>query len=201
MQCAIEFRIAHGTRGDQSAERLGGKRVSGVTYTNNAQRRRNSSSPLGSSCSAPMRSQRGTDAAVGIGKPYDPIAQTGVVGKNYCYQTALVRHYFETSISSVHVDRGLSMGADDSIPISNRPRQVRLCRRLQLKPAVERMAPHRLPPLPAGTPPWARRGRRPLRSGTTCHEHQYERQRDGQRYNCYDLDPTYRNAFGQPLMP
>ena len=20
------------------------------------------------------------------------------------------------------------------------------------------------------------------------------------RYNCYDLDPTYRNAFGQPLM-
>ena len=20
------------------------------------------------------------------------------------------------------------------------------------------------------------------------------------RYNCFDLDPTYRNAFGQPLM-
>jgi gluconate 2-dehydrogenase alpha chain len=23
----------------------------------------------------------------GIGTPYDPVAQTGVVGKNYCYQT------------------------------------------------------------------------------------------------------------------
>src|SRR4029453_201628 len=23
----------------------------------------------------------------GIGKPYDPVAQTGVIGKNYCYQT------------------------------------------------------------------------------------------------------------------
>jgi len=23
----------------------------------------------------------------GIGAPYDPVAQTGVIGKNYCYQT------------------------------------------------------------------------------------------------------------------
>ena len=27
----------------------------------------------------------------GIGEPYDPAAQNGVIGKNYCYQTGAAR--------------------------------------------------------------------------------------------------------------
>ena len=30
----------------------------------------------------------------GIGKPYDPVAQTGVIGKNYCYQTGAAATLF-----------------------------------------------------------------------------------------------------------
>ena len=30
----------------------------------------------------------------GIGKPYDPVSQTGVIGKNYCYQTGAGANLF-----------------------------------------------------------------------------------------------------------
>ena len=56
-------------------------------------------------------------------------------------------------------------------------------------------------PVPAGTPQWGSEWKRATAkwyqtamvinaSGSVM----------ANRYNCYDLDPTYRNAFGQPLM-
>jgi gluconate 2-dehydrogenase alpha chain len=35
-----------------------------------------------------------TDAAVGHRALYDPVAQTGVIGKNYCYQTGTTATLF-----------------------------------------------------------------------------------------------------------
>src|SRR6202521_3509147 len=51
----------------------------------------------------------------GIGKPYHPVAQTGVVGKNYCYQTgAAATLFFDDKYFNPFMSTGgLATGADD----------------------------------------------------------------------------------------
>ncbi len=140
----------------------------------------------------------------GIGKPYDPETQTGVIGKNYAYQGgANVTLFFEgksfnpfiatggwgTSIDDFHTnwnfDRGphgfvggayISVGGSNGRPISYRP-------------------------VPPGTPQWGSAWKRATAkwyhgaltiaaSGSVMPN----------RYNYLDLDRTYTNRFGQPLM-
>src|SRR5207253_4525908 len=140
----------------------------------------------------------------GIGKPYDPDTQTGVIGKNYAYQGgANVTLFFEdksfnpfiaaggwgTSIDDFHTnwnfDRGkhgyiggsyISVGGSHGRPITYRP-------------------------VPPGTPQWGSAWKRAVAkwyqgaltigaSGMVMPN----------RYNTLDLDPTYKNRFGQPLM-
>ena len=140
----------------------------------------------------------------GIGKPYDPETQTGIIGKNYAYQGgAIVTLFFEgksfnpfiatggwgTSIDDFHTnwnfDRAphgfvggayISVGGSNGRPISYRP-------------------------VPPGTPQWGSAWKRATEkwyhsaltiaaSGSVMPN----------RYNCLDLDRTYTNRFGQPLM-
>jgi len=140
----------------------------------------------------------------GIGKPYDPETQTGIIGKNYAYQGgANVTLFFEgksfnpfiatggwgTSIDDFHTnwnfDRAphgfvggsyISVGGSNGRPISYRP-------------------------VPPGTPQWGSAWKRATAkwyhaaltiaaSGSVMPN----------RYNHLDLDRTYTNRFGQPLM-
>jgi gluconate 2-dehydrogenase alpha chain len=140
----------------------------------------------------------------GIGKPYDPEAQTGVIGKNYAYQGgANVTLFFDgksfnpfiatggwgTSIDDFHTnwnfDRAphgyvggsyISVGGSNGRPITYRP-------------------------VPPGTPQWGSAWKRATAkwyhaaltiaaSGAVMPN----------RYNYLDLDRTYTNRFGQPLM-
>ena len=56
-------------------------------------------------------------------------------------------------------------------------------------------------PVPRGTPRWGTEWKRATAKWYQQRdEHQRERRVMPNRYNYYDLDPTYRNAFGQPLM-
>jgi gluconate 2-dehydrogenase alpha chain len=140
----------------------------------------------------------------GIGKPYDPETQTGVIGRNYCYETRTAANlFFEgkdfnpfISAGGTNVviddfnanwdfDRGalgvvggyiVSAGHNTNLPIGNRP-------------------------VPRGTPAWGSKWKEATAKwygssmgisssgGSMPH-----------RYNYLDLDPTYRNAFGQPLL-
>jgi gluconate 2-dehydrogenase alpha chain len=140
----------------------------------------------------------------GIGQPYDPVTQKGVVGKNYCYQlsrmgitlffedkffnpfmgspgTQMVMDYFNGD----NFDHGglgflggckIQLGHVDGRPISNRP-------------------------VPPGTPRWGakwkketakwyQRAARITLSGSNY----------ANRYNYIDLDPTYRDQLGRPLL-
>jgi gluconate 2-dehydrogenase alpha chain len=143
----------------------------------------------------------------GIGTPYDPVAQKGMVGRNYCYQPGGaetgVRLFFEDKIfnpfmatgafgmvldefhASEDFDRRLAGGIGGATIIvgqsNGRPIQTRA--------------------VPAGTPRWGVEWKKAtakwyLRSMainvTTSNM--------PNRYNYYDLDPTYRNVFGHPLL-
>ena len=140
----------------------------------------------------------------GIGQPYDPVTQKGVVGKNYCYQLSRmgITLFFEDKFFNPfmgspgtqmvmddfngdnfdHSGLGflggckIQLGHVDGRPISNRP-------------------------VPPGTPRWGakwkketakwyQRAARITLSGSNY----------ANRYNYIDLDPTYRDQLGRPLL-
>ena len=140
----------------------------------------------------------------GIGTPYDPAAQTGVVGKNYCYQTgAGAGLFFEdrsfnpfmaagglgTMIDDFHANWGLDRG-----PLGYVGGFTVGAGHFSGHPIVYR-------PVPAGTPRWGTAWKaatakwygRAMSIGASGSVM-------ANRWNYYDLDPTYHNAFGQPLM-
>ena len=140
----------------------------------------------------------------GIGKPYDPVSQPGVIGRNYCYETRTAANLFfdgkfcnpfmssggtnaviDDFNTNWAFDRGplnvvggfiMSAGNNTNLPIGNRP-------------------------VPRGTPSWGSAWKTATAKwygqamgisssgGTMPH-----------RYNWLDLDPTYKNVFGQPML-
>ncbi len=140
----------------------------------------------------------------GTGQPYDSSTQTGVVGKNYCYQNGVIaRLFFEgryfnpfisaggsnVTIDDFNInwgfDRGphgfvggynVAGGFNTALPIGNRP--------------VPRGTPQWGSAWKAATKKWYQAAMTITSAGGVM----------ANRNNYYDLDPTYRNAFGQPLM-
>jgi gluconate 2-dehydrogenase alpha chain len=139
----------------------------------------------------------------GIGKPYDPETQTGVIGKNYAYQgVAFGTVFFEgksfnpamstsgwgTAIDDFHTnwdfDRskyGFVGGSYIWVGVGGSPIRSRA--------------------LPPGTPQW---GTDWKRAANKWFQSSLTMIGDGSvmpnRYNYLDLDPTYKNQFGMPLM-
>lgn len=138
-----------------------------------------------------------------IGKPYDPVSNTGVVGKNFCYQpnTGMslfmkdrwFNPFFATGSTQVVIDEfnndnfdhsglgflgGGSLGAN---MFHGRPIGAR----------------H----LPPGTPLW---GTAWKRANADWYAHSMTLNIQGSCYphreNFLDLDPTYTDAYGQPLL-
>jgi gluconate 2-dehydrogenase alpha chain len=181
-----------------------GKRVTGVTYTNvlNGEEFEQPAS-LVLLCAYAINNVH-LMLLSGIGEPYDPVAQKGVTGKNYCYQTGVGatlffegRHFnpfmsaggSNTTIDDFNInwafDRGphgfvgaynVAAGFNTALPIGYRP--------------VPRGTPQWGKSWKAATAKWYQTAMNIGASGSVM----------ANRYNCYDLDPTYRNAFGQPLM-
>ena len=139
----------------------------------------------------------------GIGKPYDPRSGEGVVGRNFCYQVvSSVPVFFrdrwinpflaggatQTVIDEFNGDNfdhgglGFFGGGYISANVSNgRPISSRV--------------------LPPGTPRW---GSKWKRANADWYAHAFKILVHGCNYphreNFLDLDPTYRDAYGQPLL-
>ncbi len=139
-----------------------------------------------------------------IGQPYDPAAQTGVVGKNYCYQTGVGttlffegRHFnpfmsaggSNATIDDFNINWGFDRGPHGFVGAYN------------VGGGFNTALPIGYRPVPRGTPQWGKAWK-----AATAKWYQTAMNINASgsvmanRYNYYDLDPTYRNAFGQPLM-
>jgi gluconate 2-dehydrogenase alpha chain len=181
-----------------------GKRVTGVTYTNvlNGQEFEQPASVV-LLCAYAINNVH-IMLLSGIGEPYDPVAQKGVIGKNYCYQTGAAANLFfegrhfnpfmaaggsNVTIDDFNInwefDRGphgfvgaynVGSGYNTALPIGYRP-------------------------VPPGTPQWGKAWK-----AATAKWYQTAMNINASgsvmanRSNYFDLDPTYHNAFGQPLM-
>jgi gluconate 2-dehydrogenase alpha chain len=140
----------------------------------------------------------------GIGQPYDPVAQTGVVGKNYCYQTGGGANlFFEGRNFNPFMSAGGSSSTCDDFNQNwayDRG-QHGYVGGFTIASGFNTALPIGHHPVPGGTPPW---GKAWKAATAKWYQTSMNIGQSGSvmanRYNCYDLDPTYRNAFGLPLM-
>lgn len=140
----------------------------------------------------------------GIGKPYDPVSNTGVVGRNFAYQNmATIKAFFDRD---VHTNPfigagGAGVGVDDynadnfdHAPygfVGGAPFWVN---QAGAKPISG------LPTAP-GTPNWGSKWKANVAENYLHHlSMDVHGAHQSYRVNHLDLDPTYKNIYGQPLL-
>ena len=141
----------------------------------------------------------------GIGTPYDSTTQRGVVGRNYCYQPGGggVALFFEDKIFNPFMATGaFGIALDDFHANEAFDRaQMSAIGGATITVGQSNGRPIGYRPVPAGTPRWGSEWKkatakwylRSMNIGVTASNMP-------NRYNAYDLDPTYKNVFGQPLL-
>ena len=181
-----------------------GKRASGVTYTNLLNGEEfEQPADLVLLCAYAINNVH-LMLLSGIGEPYDPVAQKGVIGKNYCYQTgAGATLFFEGRHFNPFMSAGGSNATIDDFNINwdfDRGKHS-FVGGYNVAGGFNTALPIGYRPVPRGTPQWGK-------AWKTATAKWYQTAMNigasgsvmANRYNYYDLDPTYRNAFGQPLM-
>jgi gluconate 2-dehydrogenase alpha chain len=181
-----------------------GKRVTGVTYTN-VLNGEEFEQPAGMVllCAYAINNVH-LMLLSGIGEPYDPVAQKGVIGKNYCYQTgAGATLFFEGRRFNPFMNAGGSNDTIDDFNINwNFDRgPLGFVGGYSVAGGFNTVLPIGYRPVPRGTPDWGKEWKAATAKWyQTAMNISASGSVMANRYNYYDLDPTYRNAFGQPLM-
>jgi gluconate 2-dehydrogenase alpha chain len=181
-----------------------GKKVTGVTYTNILN---------GEEFEQPAGMVILTAYAInnvhmmllsGIGEPYDPVTQKGIIGKNYCYQTGGgAQLFFEGRRFNPFMNAGGSNISIDDFNINwafDRGPQNYLGGTI-IGAGFNTPLPIQNRPLPPGTPQWGK-------AWKAANRKYYQQAMNigssgsvmANRYNYFELDSNYKNAFGQPLL-
>ncbi len=182
----------------------GGKRVTGVTYTN-VLNGDEFEQPAGMVllCAYAINNVH-LMLLSGLDEPYDPVAQKGVVGKNYCYQTgAAANLFFEGRRFNPFINAGGSnTTADDfNINLAFDRGPHGFVGGYNFGAGFNTNLPIGYRPVPGGTPQWGTAWKAATKKWyQTAMSISASGSVMANRYNYFDLDPTYRNAFGVPLM-
>jgi gluconate 2-dehydrogenase alpha chain len=139
----------------------------------------------------------------GIGKPYDPLTGQGIIGKNYAYQiVSSVDAFFDDKIFNPFVGAGALGVAVDEFNGDNFDHSglgfigggYLACWNTNGRPIENH-------PTPKDTPKWGAKWKQAVADNylktATVSTHGAVMSHRG---NYLDLDPTYRDAYGQPLM-
>jgi gluconate 2-dehydrogenase alpha chain len=181
-----------------------GKRVTGVSYTN-VLNGEEFEQPAGMVllCAYAINNVH-LMLLSGIGQPYDPAAQTGVIGKNYCYQNGVTATlFFEGKYFNSFISAGGSNWTIDDFNINwNFDRGPHgFVGGYNVGGGFNSARPIGYRPVPRGTPQWGKAWKAATAKWfQTAMNINASLSVAANRYNYYDLDPTYRNAFGLPLM-
>jgi gluconate 2-dehydrogenase alpha chain len=140
----------------------------------------------------------------GIGKPYDPVTEKGVVGRNYTYQT--LSHVWAFMNEDVHLNSYMGAGSsgtliDDFSGDNFDHSSLGFIGGCFIACGTTHARPIEFHPTPTGTPRWGAKWKDAVRrhynhtallllSGSSV----------ASRWNYLDLDPTYRDAWGLPLL-
>ncbi len=140
----------------------------------------------------------------GIGAPYDPATGKGVVGRNYAYQTmGTVQVFFD---ESVNINPFMRSGANGTViadfagdNFDHAP--LGFIGGGYIGEIMTNGRPIEFHPTPPGTPSWGSAWKRAV---TRHYNHTSVINVHGSsvstRHNYLDLDPTYKDAWGLPLL-
>jgi gluconate 2-dehydrogenase alpha chain len=139
----------------------------------------------------------------GIGKPYDPATNTGTVGRNYAYQTpSSVTMFFDDKVFNSFMGAGgLAMAIDEFNGDNFDHSGLGFIGGGFFAAGSNGARPINVRPVPSGTPRWGSGWKKAT-------AHYFNRSFaitiqgacQSYRTNYLDLDPTYRDAYGQPLL-
>ena len=139
----------------------------------------------------------------GIGAPYNPATGEGVVGRNYCYQANTgASLYFEDEVFNNFMGAGaLGMSIDDFNGDNFDHANVNFIHGGNISNYSTGEGPLRNRSVPPGTPSWGSDWKRAL---AKYYNRSFGLGNQGSvmpyRGNYLDLDPTYKDAFGLPLL-
>lgn len=138
-----------------------------------------------------------------LGRPYDPDSGTGVIGKNYCYQIMVgVTGFYEDEQFNTFMGAGALAQAIDDLNGDNFDHSdldfihggVLTCGQSGRRPIAYN-------PTPPGTPGWgAEFKKNSIKYYTQTISIGFQGASMPYRYNYLDLDPTYKDAYGSPLL-
>jgi gluconate 2-dehydrogenase alpha chain len=139
----------------------------------------------------------------GIGKPYDPKTGEGVVGKNYCYQTvSSVNVFFDDKLLNPFIGAGALASVVDDFNGDNFDHTgLGFIGGAYIAALVTGARPIEMTRVPTGTPTWGLDWKKAaakyfLRNfSISVHGSSY-----AYRGNYLDLDPTYKDQFGRPML-
>tara|TARA_R110002124_G_scaffold281255_1_gene455332 strand:+ start:3429 stop:5213 length:1785 start_codon:yes stop_codon:yes gene_type:complete len=140
----------------------------------------------------------------GLGSPYNPATNEGTVGRNYCYQTiAAVNVFFDDSVWSNPFMGAGAMGCtvDDFNGDNFDHSGLGFVGGGYISATQTNGRPIAYNPTPPGTPSWGGEWKAAVREnynhhiGLTMHGSSMS-----VRENYLDLDPTYVDSYGQPLL-
>ncbi|MDO9709071.1 GMC family oxidoreductase [Paracraurococcus lichenis] len=140
----------------------------------------------------------------GIGTPYDPRTRRGNVGRNYAYQTMSAVSLFYDE--DVNLNQFMGAGAlgtviDDFSGDNYDHTGLGFLGGAYICAYTTGARPIEFHPVPPGTPRWGAGWKKAVAKhynhtgGLQCHG-----QSNAAHANHVDLDPTYRDAYGQPLL-
>ena len=140
----------------------------------------------------------------GLGKPYDPATRTGVVGRNYAYQTiASVSAFFDDEIiTNPFMGAGaLGVAIDDYNGDNFDHSDLGFLGGGYIACTQYHGRPISYQPTPEGTPKWGAEWKQAVRenylhhAGIVAHGSSM-----ASPENFLDLDPTWTDAYGRPLL-
>jgi gluconate 2-dehydrogenase alpha chain len=179
-----------------------GKRATGVTYVDLEGQEYEQPAELVILCAYQLHNVR-LLLTSGIGKSYNPDDGSGVVGKNYAYQiTSSVNVFFDDKIMNPFVGAGaLGMAIDDFNGDNFDHASLGFIGGGYLACWQTNGRPIETHPTPIGTPEWGSAWKKAVAdnylTSTTISTHGAVM---SHRTNYLDLDPTYRDVHGRPLL-
>jgi gluconate 2-dehydrogenase alpha chain len=183
-----------------------GKRATGVTYVDTSGKEWEQPAELVLLCAFQLFNVQ-LLLVSGIGKPYDPVSGDGQIGRNFSHQTVSSaigffdkeKFIFNPFISSGSI--GMCIDEFNGDNFDHGP--LGFVGGAYLGQVQTNGRPIETTPVPPGTPAWGAQWKQAVRdnylstvfSGSGVHGSCYS-----YRTNYLDLDPTYKDRFGRPLL-
>lgn len=179
-----------------------GERASGVTYIDAQGEHWEQPAEMVILCAYQLQNTR-LMLLSQIGEPYNPATGQGVVGKNYTYQVMSgVDLFFEDEFTNEYIGAGaLGMVVDDYNGDNFDHSGLGFIGGAYIASWTTNARPIESHPVPEGTPEWGAEWKRAVKrnflKSTSLSVHGASM---AHRTNYLDLDPTYTDAWGRPLM-